>query len=182
MKQKKILNSLGFQTKSTKKILKVQIPTWRPDIYQEIDLVEELIRIKGFDKIGMVEPEKIRNKETLNFQQKLFHLGQRSVSNKGYFEAVTWSFTDQKIDELINADKNSLHIFNPISTDLNVLRRSIFSNLLFYLKRNHDRGYQDIALFEIGPVFYGKKPGEQQVVIGAVKSGQLNKKKLVGEN
>ena len=69
-----------------------------------------------------------------------------------------------------------LHIFNPISTDLNVLRRSIFSNLLFYLKRNHDRGYQDIALFEIGPVFYGKKPGEQQVVIGAVKSGQLNKK------
>ena len=103
---KKILNSLGFQTKSTKKILKVQIPTWRPDIYQEIDLVEELIRIKGFDKIGMVEPEKIRNKETLNFQQKLFHLGQRSVSNKGYFEAVTWSFTDQKIDELINADKN----------------------------------------------------------------------------
>jgi phenylalanyl-tRNA synthetase beta chain len=173
---KKILNSLGFQTKSTKKILKVQIPTWRPDIYQEIDLVEELIRIKGFDKIGMVEPEKIRNKETLNFQQKLFHLGQRSVSNKGYFEAVTWSFTDQKIDELINADKNSLHIFNPISTDLNVLRRSIFSNLLFYLKRNHDRGYQDIALFEIGPVFYGKKPGEQQVVLGAVKSGQLNKK------
>ena len=173
---KKILNSLGFQTKSTKKILKVQIPTWRPDIYQEIDLVEELIRIKGFDKIGMVEPEKIRNKETLNFQQKLFHLGQRSVSNKGYFEAVTWSFTDQRIDELINADKKSLHIFNPISNDLNVLRRTIFSNLLFYLKRNHDRGYQDIALFEIGPVFYGKKPGEQQVVIGAVKSGQLNKK------
>ena len=112
----------------------------------------------------MVEPEKIRNKETLNFQQKLFHLGQRSVSNKGYFEAVTWSFTDQKIDELINADKNSLHIFNPISTDLNVLRRSIFSNLLFYLKRNHDRGYQDIALFEIGPVFYGKNPESNRLL------------------
>ena len=81
----------------------------------------------------MVEPEKIRNKETLNFQQKLFHLGQRSVSNKGYFEAVTWSFTDQKIDELINADKNSLHIFNPISTDLNVLRRSIFFKFAFFI-------------------------------------------------
>ena len=85
---KKILNSLGFSTKSGKKTLKVLIPTWRPDVNQEIDLVEELIRIKGFDKINLVEPEKVRNKETLNFQQKLFHLGQRSISSKGYYEAV----------------------------------------------------------------------------------------------
>ena len=173
---KKILNSLGFKTKFGKKIIKVKIPTWRPDVTQEIDLIEELIRIKGFDKIEIIEPEKIRNKDTLNFQQKLFHLSQRSVSNKGYFEAVTWSFTDQKTDELINDDQNSIPILNPISSDLNVLRRSIFSNLLFYLKRNQDRGFQDISLFEIGPVFFGKKPGEQQVVIGAVKSGQLNKR------
>ena len=173
---KKILNSLGFLTKSGKKTLKVVIPTWRPDINQEIDLIEELIRIKGFDKINLVEPEKVRNKETLNFQQKLFHLGQRSISNKGYYEAVTWSFTDQKIDDLTNDSKNPIFIINPISKELNVLRRSIFSNLLFYLKKNHDRGFQDISLFEIGPIFYGKKPGEQQTVIGAVKSGQVNKK------
>ncbi len=173
---KKILNSLGFKTKSGKKIVKVQIPTWRPDINQEIDLIEELIRIKGFDKIGLIKPEKTRVKDTLNFQQKLFHLGQRCVSNRGYYEAVTWSFTDQKIDDLINDNNNSISIFNPISNDLNVLRRSIFSNLLFYLKKNHDRGYQDIALFEVGPVFFGKKPGEQKTVIGGVKSGQLNKR------
>mgnify|MGYP001354914251 FL=1 len=173
---KKILNSLGFLTKSGKKTLKVVIPTWRPDINQEIDLIEELIRIKGFDKINLVEPEKVRNKETLNFQQKLFHLGQRSISSKGYFEAVTWSFTDQKIDNLTNTSANPIFIINPISNELNVLRSSIFSNLLFYLKKNHDRGFQDISLFEIGPVFYGKKPGEQQTVIGAVKSGQINKK------
>ena len=173
---KKILNSLGFGTKSGKKTLKVLIPTWRPDVNQEIDLIEELIRIKGFDKINLVEPEKVRSKETLNFQQKLFHLGQRSISNKGYYEAVTWSFTDQKIDDLTNDNTDSIFIINPISKELNVLRRSIFSNLLFYLKKNHDRGFQDISLFEIGPVFYGKKPGEQQTVIGAVKSGQINKK------
>ena len=173
---KKILNSLGFATKSGKKKLKVLIPTWRPDSNQEIDLIEELIRIKGFDKINLVEPEKARNKETLNFQQKLFHLSQRSISNKGYYEAVTWSFTDQKIEDLTNDSKSPIFIINPISNELNVLRRSIFSNLLFYLKKNHDRGFQDIALFEIGPVFYGKKPGEQQTVIGAVKSGQINKK------
>ncbi len=173
---KKILHSLGFKIKSGKKNLKIEIPSWRPDIHQDIDLIEELIRIKGFDKISFIEPEKTRNKETLNFQQKLFHLGQRSVSSKGYYEAVTWSFTDQKIDNLLNESKNSISIFNPISSDLNVLRRSIFSNLLYYLKKNHDRGFQDIALFEIGPIFFGKKPGEQQVVIGAIKSGQLNKK------
>ena len=173
---KKILNSLGFLTKSRKKNLNVVIPTWRPDVNQEIDLIEELIRIKGFDKINLVEPEKVRNKETLNFQQKLFHLGQRSISNKGYYEAVTWSFTDQKIEDLINDSTKPIFIINPISNDLNVLRKSIFSNLLFYLKKNHDRGFQDISLFEIGPVFHGKKPGEQQTVIGAVKSGQVNKK------
>ena len=173
---KKILNSLGFLTKSRKKNLNVIIPTWRPDVNQEIDLIEELIRIKGFDKINLVEPEKVRNKETLNFQQKLFHLGQRSISNKGYYEAITWSFTDQKIEDLINDSTKPIFIINPISNDLNVLRKSIFSNLLFYLKKNHDRGFQDISLFEIGPVFHGKKPGEQQTVIGAVKSGQVNKK------
>ena len=173
---KKILNSLGFSTKTGKKNLKVLIPTWRPDVNQEIDLIEELIRIKGFDKINLVEPEKVRNKETLNFQQKLFHLGQRSISNKGYYEAVTWSFTDQKIDDLTNENTSPIFIINPISNELNVLRSSIFSNLLFYLKKNHDRGFQDVSLFEIGPVFYGKKPGEQQTVIGAVKSGQINKK------
>ena len=138
--------------------------------------IENERKEKGFDQINLVEPEKIRNKETLNFQQKLFHLGQRSISNKGYYEAITWSFTDQKIDDLINDSKNPILIVNPISNELNVLRRSIFSNLLFYLKKNHDRGFQDIALFEIGPVFFGKKPGEQQTVIGAVKSGQINKK------
>ena len=69
-----------------------------------------------------------------------------------------------------------IFIINPISNDLNVLRRSIFSNILLYLKKNQDRGFQAISLFEIGPVFYGKKPGEQQTVIGAVKSGQINKK------
>ena len=173
---KKILNSLGFQVKSKKNNLIVEIPSWRPDISQEIDLVEELIRIKGFDQINLIEPKKTRNKETLNFHQKLFHLGQRSVSNKGYYEAITWSFTDQKIEELLDGNKKSITILNPISNELNVLRKSIFSNLLLYLKKNHDRGFQDIALFEVGPIFYGKKPGEQQVVIGAVKSGQLNKK------
>ena len=172
----KILTSLGFKVKVSKKSLKVEIPTWRPDVNQDIDIIEELIRIKGFDKISLVDPERKRSKDTLNFKQKLFHLSQRAVANKGYLEAVTWSFTDSRIDKQFSKGKKEIEITNPISSDLNVLRRSIFSNLIIYLKKNQDRGYPDISLFEIGPIFSGNKPGEQQVVLGGLKSGVANRK------
>ncbi len=173
---KKILNSLGFKMKISKKSFQIEIPTWRPDIYEDIDIVEELIRIKGFDKISLVHPERIRSKETLNFKQKLFHLSQRAVANKGYLEAVTWSFTDSRIDKNFSQGKKEIKITNPISSDLNVLRRSIFSNLLISIKKNQDRGYPDISLFEIGPTFFGNKPGDQQIILGGLKSGVANRK------
>ena len=173
---KKILNSLGFKTKVSKKNFKIEIPSWRPDVKQDIDIIEELIRIKGFDKISLIHPERKRSRETLNFKQKLFHLSQRAVASKGYLEAVTWSFTDSRIDKHFSQGKKEIEITNPISSDLNVLRRSIFSNLIIYLKKNQDRGYPDLSLFEIGPTFSGKKPGEQQIVLGGLKSGVANRK------
>ena len=173
---KRILNSLGFKTKVSKKNFKIEIPSWRPDIKQDIDIIEELIRIKGFDKISLIHPERKRSRETLNFKQKLFHLSQRAVASKGYLEAVTWSFTDSRIDKQFSQGKKEIEITNPISSDLNVLRRSIFSNLIIYLKKNQDRGYPDISLFEIGPTFSGNKPGEQQIVLGGLKSGVANRK------
>ncbi|MDB9706034.1 phenylalanine--tRNA ligase subunit beta [Pelagibacteraceae bacterium] len=172
----KILSSLGFKCKKNKKNLKIEVPSWRPDVLQEVDLIEELIRIKGFDKIKLIEPEKKRLKETLNFKQKLFHLSQRSLASKGYVEAVTWSFTDSNIDKQFSRGEKGIKIFNPISSDLDVLRRSIFSNLSIYLKKNQDRGYEDLSFFEIGPVFFGKNPGEQQIIVGGIKSGQVNRK------
>tara|TARA_Y100001970_G_scaffold288923_1_gene417729 strand:+ start:1047 stop:3449 length:2403 start_codon:yes stop_codon:yes gene_type:complete len=173
---KKILNSLGFKTKISKKNLKIEIPSWRPDIHEDVDIIEELIRIKGFDKISLIHPERIRSKETLSFKQKLFHLSQRAVANKGYLEAVTWSFTDSRIDKKFSQGKSEIKITNPISSDLDVLRRSIFSNLIIYMKKNQDRGYIDLSLFEIGPTFSGNKPGEQQIVLGGIKCGVANRK------
>ncbi len=172
----KILSSLGFKVKKIKKILKVEIPSWRPDVSQEVDLIEELIRIKGFDKIQVIEPEKKREKETLNFKQKLFHLCQRALASKGYMETVTWSFTDSNVDKQFSRGEKEINIYNPISSDLDVLRRSIFSNLSIHLKKNQDRGYSDLSFFEIGPTFFGKNPGEQQIVIGGIKSGQVNRR------
>ena len=172
----KILSSLGFKCKKSKKFIKVEVPSWRPDVSLDEDLIEELIRIKGFDNIKLIEPEKKRTQDTLTFKQKLFHLSQRSLASKGFMEIVTWSFTDSKIDKQFSKGEKEILIFNPISSDLNVLRRSIFSNLAIYLKKNQDRGYEDLSLFEIGPTFFGKNPGEQQTIVGGLKSGKVNRK------
>ena len=168
----KILGDLGFEISKKKSELELKVPSWRPDVTQPIDIVEEIVRIKGYNNIETLEPEKTRIKDTLNKQQKLFHFIQRSVASKGYYETVTWSFTDSKINELFKEDYKELKIVNPISSDLDVLRNSIFPNLMFYLRKNLDRGFKDVSLFEIGPIFIGNQPGEQLTVVGAIKSGK----------
>ncbi len=169
----KILEDLGFKIKKKRKILKVEIPTWRPDVYGQIDLVEEIIRIKGFDKIQSVEPEKKRLKPTLDFFQRHFHLAQRSVATKGYLETITWSFTDEKNNNSFRENKEEVKIINPISSDLNVLRSSLYPNLILFLKKNLDRGFENQSLFEIGPSFIGKKPGQQITIICGIRKENL---------
>ena len=171
----KILVDLGFSFKKRKDSLILKVPSWRPDIQQPIDIVEELMRVNGYDKIKKIDPPKIRTKSTLNNSQKLFHFLQRSIATKGYKEAITWSFTDSKINDLFRCDTKNVEIINPISSDLNVLRNSIFSNLIINLNKNLDRGFKDVMMFEIGPTFYGANPGEQQIVIGGLRSGKISR-------
>jgi len=171
----KILDNLGFEIKKNKKFLSLKVPSWRPDIDQEIDIIEELVRIHGYDKIKIIEPKKDRNKPTLNNKQKLFHFLQRSIASKGFLESITWSFTDSKINQLFLEGKKIVRIVNPISADLNVLRNSIFSNLIIYIGKNLDRGFKDISLFEIGPVFLGSQPGEQETVVGGLRAGKVSR-------
>ncbi len=171
----RILKDLGFQIKKKSKALIVEVPSWRPDISGQIDLVEEIIRIKGFDKIQSFEPEKKRFKPTLNFFQRNFHLAQRSVASKGYLETITWSFTDEKINNSFRENVEEVKIVNPISSDLNVLRSSLYPNLIYFLKKNIDRGFENQSLFEIGPSFIGKRPGDQiTVVCGIRKEHQID--------
>ena len=171
----KILEDLGFQIKKGKKSLTLKVPSWRPDIEQEIDIIEELVRIHGYDKIQTIEPEKIRTKPTLNNKQRLFHFLQRSIASKGFLETITWSFTDSKINKLFLEDNKEVNIINPISSDLNVLRNSIFSNLIIYLSKNLDRGFKDISLFEIGPIFLGLHPGQQETVACGLRAGKISR-------
>jgi len=170
----KILKDLGFKIKKKGKNLNIEVPSWRPDILGQIDLVEEIIRIKGFDKIISIEPDKKRLKPTLNFFQRHFHLAQRSVASKGYLETITWSFTDEKINNKFRENIDEVKIVNPISSDLNVLRSSLYPNLIYYLEKNINRGFGDQLLFEIGPCFIGKKPGQQKTVICGVRKQQID--------
>jgi len=176
---KKILSSLGCSLKMRGKKIKVLAPSWRPDIKEDIDLIEELTRIKGYDKVPLINPEKENIKDTLNYKQKLFHFSKRSVASKGFTEAVTWSFTDSKIDTLFSELKTEIKLSNPISTDLDVLRSSPYSNLMISAKKNIHRNFEDLMLFEAGPVFKGSKPGEQLTMIGAIKTGKYSRKNWI---
>jgi phenylalanyl-tRNA synthetase beta chain len=171
----KILEDLGFKIKKEKKYLKLTIPTWRPDISQEIDIVEELVRITGYDKIKTIDPIKERNKSTLTQSQKLFHFLQRAIASKGYLETITWSFTDSNYNDHFKDQNKEIKIVNPISSELGVLRNSIFSNLIIYMKKNLDRGFKDLSIFEIGPIFTGSNPGEQNTVVCGLAAGKRSR-------
>ena len=170
-----ILDKLGFKLKKEKKFFKLSVPSWRPDIVQEIDIVEELVRIIGYEKIKIENPIKKKLKNNLNQTQKLFHFLQRAVASKGYLEAITWSFTDAKYNDHFKESNKEIKIVNPISSELGVLRNSIFSNLAIYMSKNLDRGIKDLSIFEIGPIFYGSQPGEQNTVVCGLSAGKKSR-------
>ena len=176
---KKILNALGCEIKEEKKSIKVLTPSWRPDLKEDIDLIEELVRIKGYSKIPLIKPEKENIKETLNAKQKLFHFSQRSVAAKGFNETITWSFTDSKVDNFFSELTNDIKLSNPISSDADILRTSLYSNLIIGAKKNINRNFEDLMLFEIGPTFQGKEPGKQLTMIGAIKTGKYSRKNWI---
>jgi len=171
----KILENLGFKIKKDKKYLNLTIPSWRPDISQEVDIVEELVRISGYEKINIINPIKERTKSTLTQSQKLFHFLQRAIASKGYLEAITWSFTDSNYNNYFKDKNKEIKIVNPISSELGVLRNSIFSNLIMYMSKNLDRGFKDLSIFEIGPIFNGSNPGEQNTVVCGLSAGKINR-------
>ena len=175
----KILEDLGFKIKKDKKYLNLIIPSWRPDISQEVDIVEELVRIIGYEKIKIINPIKDRAQSTLTQSQKLFHFLQRAIASKGYLEAITWSFTDSNYNDHFKDKNKEIKIVNPISSDLGVLRNSIFSNLIMYMNKNLDRGFKDLSIFEIGPIFTSSNPGEQNTVVCGLSSGKINRLSLI---
>ena len=148
---------------------------YRPDIEGEADIVEEILRIYGYDKI---EPQSvIKNttfkKEVLNENLKAFYKSKRIIASRGYLEAVTWSFVSSEHASLGNKKEN-VKIKNPISNDLDTMRSSIFPNLLSSVNININRLHNNGKLFEVGPQYSGSKEEDQQMVASGVQYGTVH--------
>ena len=181
--QTTILNNLGFLVKSKKNtVIEITVPTFRPDIDGPADIVEEILRIYGFDKIIPISLSKDinNNKETLSANLKSFYKSKRLIANRGYLETVSWSFIDSKEANYIN-NNVSIDIKNPISTDLSSMRPSAFPNLLSSINPNVARLYTNGKLFEVGPNFNGLEEVDQQMVATGIQYGSSSSSSWLNE-
>jgi phenylalanyl-tRNA synthetase beta chain len=157
----------------------VPIPSWRADIEGEADLVEEVLRIEGYDRIPETPLPRLHAiaRPAVDAAQRRVPWSKRLLASRGLDEAVTWSFMDKKIAKLFGAP-DSLELLNPISADLSVMRPTILANLILAATRNAARGYPDVALFEVGPVF--AEAGQSTVATG-IRTGQARGRHWTGK-
>ena len=172
-----ILNNLGFKTSEEDGKIKAVSPTWRGDIEGEHDLVEEVVRMIGLDSIPAESlPHGKFPKQVLSPAQRRAVTLKHELVSRGMYETVTWSFTDSNLAKDFRKGREPVLLFNPIAADLDEMRPSVLPNLLLAVKNNTARGYGNVALFEVGPEFYGRKPGEQNQVATGVRCGMTAKK------
>ncbi|WP_284877258.1 phenylalanine--tRNA ligase subunit beta [Brevundimonas sp. MEB006b] len=145
-------------------------PSWRRDVEGPADLVEEVARIEGFDSLPDTPlPEVARPAGgVLSPRQARVRTARRALAALGYAEAVTWSFTKQSTAALFGGGDDRLVLENPIAADLDCMRPSALPNLVQAAARNAARGFDDAALFEIGPIYLGDGPADQRTVIAAL--------------
>ena len=171
--QKNILESLGFAVQEQNNILIITPPSFRPDIHDEADIVEEILRIYGFDKIPLTDiQDKDFKKNILNSHLKSFYKIKRVIANQGYLEAVTWSFMDKQVAKLVS--DNVIEIKNPISSDLNVMRPSNVPNLLHAINLNKSKMINRGKLFEVGPIFSESLEDRQTNVATGISYGNIS--------
>ncbi|MHC8491679.1 phenylalanine--tRNA ligase subunit beta [Thalassospira sp. SM2505] len=177
-----ILTALGFEVSGSAPVITAVAPTWRPDIIGEADLVEEVLRIVGYDKIPTVplERETSLPVPALSPMQKRVGLTRRILASRGLYETVTWSFTDSRWAKLFGELKEGLFLANPISSDLDVMRPNALINMIAAAGRNQARGFADLSLFEVGPEFFGDQPGDQRLVAAGLRAGSTTQRSWTG--
>ncbi|MDE2364893.1 MAG: phenylalanine--tRNA ligase subunit beta [Hyphomicrobiales bacterium] len=172
-----ILEKLGFAVERTAGNADraiVHIPSWRPDVEGKADLVEEIVRIAGLDRVqstpmsrethGVAEP-------VLTLLQRRVAAARRALAARGLVEAVTWSFVSKRQAQLFGGGAPALELANPIASDLSDMRPSHMPGLLAAAQRNADRGYPDVALFEVGQAFRGDGDKDQVYNAAGLRRG-----------
>lgn len=167
-----ILEKLGFGV-SGEDPFTISVPSWRLDVEGEADIVEEVLRIHGYDDIPSVQLPVLDHKAgtTLNASQKKARRVKRRLASVGLHEVMTWSFMRRDFAELFGGGDGSLVVDNPISSELDCMRPSALPNLMQAAQRNKDRGLDGIALFEVGPTYENDSDKGQHLVAAGVRAG-----------
>jgi len=172
-----ILEHLGFAiavNASNANEAMVRVPSWRPDVEGKADLVEEIVRIAGLDRVVSrpLPREDARIAEpVLTLLQKRTLGARRALAACGLVEAVTWSFISKARAELFGGGSPALSLANPIAADLSDMRPSLLPGLLAAAQRNADRAQSDVALFEVGQIFKGDGEKDQRTAASAIRRG-----------
>ncbi|MGE3626369.1 MAG: phenylalanine--tRNA ligase subunit beta [Hyphomicrobiales bacterium] len=170
---KAILSSLGFWLSGRGPDYKVSVPSWRPDVTGPADLVEEVTRIVGVDSVKPVPMPGLDRvaAPVMTPRQKRVRMARRVLAGRGLVEAITWSFLPRAQAGLFGGGQDALELANPISADMSSMRPGLLPGLAAAAKRNADRGFADVALFEVGQAYRGDQPEDQYVAASGVRAG-----------
>lgn len=171
---KEILEKLGCTVTQEGDIFSVVRPTWRSDITGAHDLVEEVLRIHGYDQLpALTLPRPNGVHGILLPKQRREASVRRALADRGGYQTITWSFMSSKDADLFRTKGiEPVLIANPISADLNEMRPNLLPNLITAARSNIVKGTADGCLFEVGPQFFGFKPMEQETVACMLRFGQ----------
>jgi phenylalanyl-tRNA synthetase beta chain len=173
----RILKALGFDAKASDEAggdeVLVEAPSWRGDVEGEADLVEEVLRVHGYDHIPVVAlaDGPTASGRTLTPGQQRSRLARRLLAEAGLMEAITWSFISSEQAQLFGGVPPNLRLVNPISANLDAMRPSLLPGLIAALGRNAARGFADAALFEVGPRYRDDTEDGQVLVASGVRGG-----------
>ncbi|WP_170589401.1 phenylalanine--tRNA ligase subunit beta [Ruegeria arenilitoris] len=177
--QRQTLTRLGFRLEGDM----AHVPSWRPDIQGEADLVEEVARIASLTKLQGKPLPRVTDgipKPVMTPAQRRQSMARRTCAALGYNECVSYTFIDQASAALFGGGDDATMLENPISSEMSHMRPDLLPGLLQAAARNQARGFADLALFEVGPVFHDGEPGEQRTQIAGLLVGRTGPKDVHG--
>ena len=173
-----ILTRLGFAVEVSRSIHRVTVPTFRSDITREIDLIEEIARVYGYDNIPTTLPKGDIPVPAPDPKVEVRRRIKQFLLAAGMMEAINYSFSDPNSFDRIrfaadNPLRNALPLQNPLSPEMSVLRTTLLPGLLDNAQRNHNHQIDTIALFEIGSVFIRNGKQKEPERVTGILAGQV---------
>jgi phenylalanyl-tRNA synthetase beta chain len=168
---RRVLERLGFFVAGQGERVKIAVPSWRADVAGKADIVEEVVRILGVDRVPPTPFDRgpAQRKPVLTPVQARTRKAKRALAARNLVEAVTWSFIAKPRAELFGGGQPELALANPIAADLSDMRPSLVPGLVAAAQKNADRGFADTGLFEVGQVFRGDQPADQFTAAAGVR-------------